>query len=335
MYLDIVKKYPITELSVKLDVSSSTVKRWLELENVPPSYNFDLLRIDNQEIDYTKFKASEKDQFYTPVDTAKRCYLIFCDVLKKHKERNCYYYIEPSAGDGSFLKQFPPKKRIGLDIEPRDDEIVKVNYFDWKPDKKRKYVVFGNPPFGLRGNLALRFINHSYEFADYVCFILPQLFESDGKGVPRKRVKGYHLIYSDKIDSKFLTPDNKEITVNCIFQIWSKYHQNTDYTINTSVDDNIKVLSLSDGGTSSSTRNKKMLNKCDVYLPSTCYGKENMRVYTRFDDLPNRKGYGVCFKNDIQTYVNICNTVDWSEVAYQSTNSAYNLRKSQIIEHIK
>jgi hypothetical protein len=52
--------------------------------------------------------------------------------------------------------------------------------------------------------LALRFINHSNNFhAEYVCFILPQLFESDGKGVPRKRVKGFNLIHSEKIETNF------------------------------------------------------------------------------------------------------------------------------------
>ena len=38
-------------------------------------------------------------------------------------------------------------------------------------------------------------LNHSNKFSDYVCFILPQLFESDGKGVPRKRVKGFNLLH--------------------------------------------------------------------------------------------------------------------------------------------
>ena len=46
------------------------------------------------------------------------------------------------------------------------------------------------------------FINHSSKFADYVCFILPQLFESDGKGVPRKRVKGLNLIHSEKLEDQ-------------------------------------------------------------------------------------------------------------------------------------
>ena len=44
------------------------------------------------------------------------------------------------------------------------------------PDKKGKYIVIGNPPFGLRGNLALRFMNHSYDFADVIAFILPRIY---------------------------------------------------------------------------------------------------------------------------------------------------------------
>ena len=77
--------------------------------------------------------------------------------------------------------------------------------------------------FGLRGNLALRFINHASTFSDYVCFILPQLFESDGKGVPRKRVINLNLLHSEKINNIFISPDNKETKVECIFQIWSNF----------------------------------------------------------------------------------------------------------------
>ena len=69
--------------------------------------------------------------------------------------------------------------------------------------EKNNFIVIGNPPFGLRGQLALKFINHSSKFADYVCFILPQLFQSDGKGVPRKRVIGLNLIHSETLKTSF------------------------------------------------------------------------------------------------------------------------------------
>ena len=199
-------------------------------------------------------------------------------------------------------------------------------------DNKQKYIVFGNPPFGLRGQLALKFINHSASFADYVCFILPQLFESDGKGVPRKRVEGFNLVHSEKLDTSFYEPNKKEVKVNCIFQIWSKKHSSEKYTIQKTDSDVVKIYSLSDGGTPSTTRNKKMFYACDIYIPSTCFGKDNMTYYTTFDNLPRRRGYGIVFNQNKKTNIQKFKNIVWSDVAFLSTNSAYNIRTSQIIE---
>jgi hypothetical protein len=281
------------------------------------------------DIDYSKYTSSLKDQFFTPKDLANKCWETF------NREINIstkdYTFIEPSAGDGSFL-HILPKGSIGLDIEPRSTGIQKQDYLSWKPsDTSRKYIVFGNPPFGLRGHLALNFINHSHSFADYVCFILPQLFESDGKGSPRKRVKGYYLIYSECLSAMFYSPENEEIKVNGVFQIWSKHSSNQKYIINTNSDDNMKVYSLSDGGTVSSTRNKCMIGKCDVYIPSTCFGKENMKIYQQFEDLPGKKGYGIVFFNKKEEMINKAKNIDWSSISFLSTNSSYNLRTSIIV----
>jgi hypothetical protein len=215
---------------------------------------------------------------------------------------------------------------------------LKQDFLTWKPDdtsKKKKYIVFGNPPFGLRGHLALNFINHSYNFADYVCFILPQLFESDGKGSPRKRVKGFNLIYSEGLSAIFYTPDNQDVKVNGVFQIWSKHSLNLEYAIKSHSEEKMKVYSLSDGGTIASTRNKDMIGKCDVYLPSTCFGKENMKTYKRFEDLPGKKGYGVVFyTDDKEKMITKAEIIDWSSISFQSTNSAYNLRTSIIFSQL-
>jgi len=195
-----------------------------------------------------------------------------------------------------------------------------------------RYIVFGNPPFGLRGHMALKFINHSGNFAEYVCFILPQLFESDGKGVPRKRVKGMNLIFSKKIESNFYEPDKNEVKINTIFQIWSRDHKNSEYDIKKYGDEKMKIYSMSDGGTVSSTRNKNMIGKCDIYLPSTCFGNENMKCYDNFEDLPGKKGYGILFKesDEKNELLNKMLNIVWNDVAFMSTNSAYNLRSSQI-----
>jgi len=329
------KVHSTKKLAEILNVAPGTIKRWIDLNDVPKAYEFELLKVLNIQIDYSKYTSKEKDQFFTPIDTAKYCYSVFCNKLKElNEDEKTYNYIEPSAGDGSFLKVLPKERTISFDIEPRCKDTKCQDYLTWE-HAEGKFVVFGNPPFGLRGNLALRFINHSYKFADYVCFILPQLFESDGKGVPRKRVIGYNLIHSETLKTKFYEPNKNLVDINTIFQIWSKHHKDEEYELTSTTSDIVKVYSLSDGGTSSSTRNKDMLNNCDVYIPSTCFGKENMRYYSSFEELPGRKGYGLVFTPSEssmgkQEYIDKCKEIDWSSIAFLSTNSAYNLRSSQI-----
>lgn len=331
---NLLEKKSYKEIADELNVSISTVKRWSELEDVPKEYMFELMSISNIKIDYSKFTYKEKDQFYTPIITAKKCYERLLEILNKYNENaDEYIYIEPSAGEGSFLNLLPKERRIGIDIEPKYGEIIEGDYLRWMPsDMSKKYITIGNPPFGLRGQLALKFINHSNKFADYVCFILPQLFGSDGKGVPRKRVKGYNLIWSEKIDNSFRNPEGKEVKVECIYQIWSKNHMNDDYIIKDRKEDILKVYSLSDGGTASTTRNKKMIEKCDIYIPSTCFGKENMRYYDSFNELPNKKGYGIVFKKNKDDNIKKFRIIDWNKVSFLSTNGAYNIRTSQIVD---
>jgi hypothetical protein len=322
----------IKEVSCKLNVCVGTIRRWIELKDVPVQYTFDLHKILSKDIDYSKYTFSLKDQFFTPKDVANKCLETFNREVKITTQD--YTFIEPSAGDGSFFNILP-KDSIGLDIEPRSPGIQRQDYLTWKPsDTSRKYIVFGNPPFGLRGHLALNFINHSYGFADYVCFILPQLFESDGKGSPRKRVIGYNLIYSEGLSAMFYSPEKQEVKVNGVFQIWSKHSSNPKYTIKSNSEDKLKVYSLSNGGTVSTTRNKDMIGKCDIYLPSTCYGKENMKTYKNFDDLPGKKGYGVVFFAEKKNMIKKAENIDWSSVSFLSTNSAYNLRTSIIFNSL-
>jgi hypothetical protein len=326
----VIKEKSIKKISEDLNLSVGTLKRWLDKKSVPIAYQFDILKIANIEIDYSQFSKNDKDQFFTSEETAKYCYKVFVEKLKELGDNNNYTFIEPSAGSGSFLNVLPKDKTIAFDIEPLGENIIEQDYLDWYPTENKKYVVFGNPPFGLRGHLALKFINHSSNFADYVCFILPQLFESDGKGVPSKRIKDYNLIHSEKINNDFSYPDGKKVKVNCVFQILSKYNTSEKYKKKCEINPNIKIYSLSDGGTPSTTRNKKMFSKCDVYLPSTCFGKENMRWYSSFYDLPNKRGYGIVFEKDKEENLIKFKQIKWYDVAFLSTNSAYNIRTTLI-----
>lgn len=321
------------QVAKDLNVATGTVKRWLLLNNVPPQYYLDLMRISGKEINLDDLSYREKDQFFTPTTTAEQCFNIFKDLLKDLKiEEANMNYIEPSAGSGAFFNILPDNRKVGIDIEPRCAGIEKSDFLDWLPKTKGNNVVIGNPPFGLRGNLALRFINHAASFADFVVFILPQLFESDGKGSPYGRVKGLNLLHSQQISSDFAYPDGKKVKVNAVFQVWSKNHGTKKQ--NKNCKEYIKVLSLSDGGSPSTTRNKDWLDKCDIYLPSTCYGSKNMKTYSSFEDLPNRKGYGIVFLKQKEMLEGVFKNTDWSKVAFESTNSALNLRTSVICNHV-
>ena len=135
-----------------------------------------------------------------------------------------YTYIEPSAGDGAFLKKLPIDRRIGIDIEPRYEGIIESDFLEWEPENG-KYITVGGPPFGYRGDLAVKFINHASKFSDIVAFILPQYFE-DEKDIfyCGDKVKDLKLVHSKKINSEFRFPNGQNIIVglNMYFQIWTK-----------------------------------------------------------------------------------------------------------------
>jgi len=291
LLLEILNKFSIREVLQKLSIHNGTIKRWFSEKKVPSNYYNDLnFLLNNKYPERSNFRA--KDQFFTTKAISNYCYKKTLEILQKLEiEYKDHIFIEPSAGCCNFFEILPSNKRIGIDIEPigaLKNELITENYLNFFPPENGKYIVIGNPPFGLRGNLALRFINHSSAFADVVAFILPPLFI-------------WTKINIDKIESKALR----------------------------SCKDFIKVYSLSDGGTPSSTRNKKMIEKCDVYLPSTCFS--GMKAYSEFCQLPNKRGYGVVFLKDKAILKEIFyNKINWQEEAFLSTNSAINLRTDLI-----
>ena len=325
----ILRTHSITSLSQKISLHTGTLKRWQARKEVPASYRADLLRILGKK--FEGGDARDKDQFFTKSTIAMRCLGEFKQVAKDLDVnlRN-YHFIEPAAGGGSFYDILPEKRRLGLDIEPRSKNIHKKDFLVWTPNMGRKYIVIGNPPFGLRGNLALKFINHASKFADMVAFILPQLFESDGKGSAMKRVKEYKLAYSKKLErNSFYYPDGRDVDINTIFQVWTKVNTHKiSIPPPLTCDSYIKVYSLSDGGTPSSTRNLKMIDKCDVYLPSTTF--QEMKVFNSFEELPHRRGYGVVIHRRKRDIRKLLRKHDWNKTAFASTNSALNLRTSLI-----
>lgn len=328
-------QHSVGAIARRFGLHENTVMRWAETGAVPANYRGDFLRLIGAGDDGAG-DSRAKCQFYTKPHIARRCHARFVRVASSlGVDLARYQFIEPSAGCGWFYDLLPQQRRIGIDIDPRATarggaRLIAHDYLTWTPQKAGRYVVIGNPPFGLRGHLALQFINHSHAFADLVGFILPPLFNSDGKGVPGKRVVGYQLAHTENLPfNSFQYPDGRDVDVSSIFQVWTKVNadkirRRKSRTCRSFV----RVYSLSDGGTPATTRNKRMLYACDLYMPSTCY--KGMRLYPSFEDLPHRRGYGVQILKEKSAIKALFRNCDLAKVAFRSTNGALNLRASLI-----
>ena len=157
------------------------------------------------------------DKFYTLPEYSKKC---ISNVINLYNMSNFQLIIEPSAGNGSFLNQINSKNKLGIDILPEHPDILKMDFFDYYPNKLIKNIlVIGNPPFGKVSSLAIKFFNHSAQWADIIAFIIPRTFRRPS--VQNKLNNNFHLVYDEDVPTKpcCFTP---KMMVKCCFQIWEK-----------------------------------------------------------------------------------------------------------------
>lgn len=179
--------------------------------------------------DTGKHRTNTHDQFYTSDAVAKQCVqwiLTAVDGVGYVDDDDDVLWVEPSAGTGAFLHQLPPEfTKIGLDIDPKTNDIIKQDYLVWNPDtavpKKKGIIVFGNPPFGRQSSLAKAFITKSCSFANIIAFILPKSFTKPSMYNafhPR-----FHQVFSKELDKNaFIINGGAAYDVPCVFQIWEK-----------------------------------------------------------------------------------------------------------------
>jgi hypothetical protein len=112
------------------------------------------------------------DQFYTNLDIAKQC-IDSIDITKYD------VVVEPSAGAGAFYNQINHKNKIGVDLEPKCDGVIKQDFLEWDLNEfpMPKVLTIGNPPFGRQGSLAQKFIKHASVYSNTIAFILPRGFK--------------------------------------------------------------------------------------------------------------------------------------------------------------
>ena len=176
--------------------------------------------------------TKQLDQFYTKQEVAKKCTDVYFSVLKKLNitDLNEYYFIEPSAGYGCFMKELQ-KRNLNVrayDIDPQDKGIRKKDFLQQhiRLNVQREYrIVIGNPPFGRRGSVAVQFIKKSYSYADIIGFILPRQFS---KYITQKQLPGeLKLVFEKQLPSNsFYTNESQNVDIGCVFQVWTSIKSN-------------------------------------------------------------------------------------------------------------
>jgi hypothetical protein len=262
------------------------------------------------------------DQYNTLPEVAQYCWKSFKAFMKKEqKQLNDFIIIEPSAGAGSFYNLLPKENRIGIDIEvsrPFENEYIRADFLTWNPDKQANYLTIGNPPFGYRSWLALSFLNHAAEFSEYIGFILPMAFQSNGKGSPRFRVKNMELVHQEFLtDQLFLSNTGAKTNVNTLWQIWKKGTplQAPDLS---ACDDWVEIFTVDQ-------RKERLcgvekMKTCNLFLQRTFYNKPPTLV-TDFSQVKYSCGYGIILKKETRKTLWVLKDADWSKYSNLATHN--------------
>lgn len=180
-------------------------------------------------------KNNDLDKFYTNPKIITKLIKTVDVFIKSSGFGIKVIWIEPSAGSGNFIdvlnKTYTNPNIKAFDISPhRNSNITKADFLKLKPKYSKNNVIIGNPPFGKRANLAIEFVNKSFEWADIVAFILPKQFK---RFLTQKQINSKaKLIAELKIDEDSFLVNDRAYNVNCVFQIWvnSEREEFTDFS---------------------------------------------------------------------------------------------------------
>lgn len=180
------------------------------------------------------------DQFFTKEAVVAECLAQLSGIMFTkfgHYISDFDLIVEPAFGMGAFVRglasyRVPETKLLGIDIDavdtclrkdfladfPKDFPLVETYLHSNGPPRKRLCLTVGNPPFGTKSTLALKFINHAAKYSDVVAFILPSSFR---KQSVRNKIDKYFCMITQII----LTPESfilqgKTYKASTVFQVW-------------------------------------------------------------------------------------------------------------------
>ena len=152
------------------------------------------------------------DKYYTPNHIVEHC----VSKLRDYVADDVTEIIEPSAGGGAFIESLDNSFNCNkhyFDLIPENDKVEQQDFLELDLEYKQGRVVVGNPPFGNRSTLIVKFFKKAVRLGDYIAFILPI---SQLNNV--KQLYEFDLIYSEDLGKQ----NYSGVDLHCCFNIYKR-----------------------------------------------------------------------------------------------------------------
>lgn len=260
------------------------------------------------------------DKYYTPTNLAKYCIDKTYEIIG---EENITHIIEPSAGSGSFSNQL---ECDAYDIEPEHKSIARQDFLELDIPHQKGRLIIGNPPYGDRLNLAIKFYKKSIQISDYISFILPiSQFNNTQKTYE------FDLVHSEDLGLCIYNGSYRNI--HCCLNI---YKIPNDGMFNKKQNNNLKDVEVIEVCNST---NRKKLYCGDYDIAIKSYGGTKGTPSQVGHEVHDLKKYAKTFcikiNNDLyrDEILELLRNVDWHDL-YPMTSTPC-LYKWQICKYIK
>ena len=251
------------------------------------------------------------DQYYTKPYVVRQCLAQLGDLSRFD------FVIEPSAGNGAFLNEIEHSDKVGIDIDPQHQDIVKTDWLQYEVDSLFDNVlVVGNPPYGRYHKMSSAFISRAMSFHNVqtVAFILPNVYRKH----TRQRIIPNHwrIVSITDLGRDSFTLDGQDHHVPTSFFVFDK-SQGPDLRVKHPA----KITGTQDFDFSTHA-------DFDIFV----FGASPKKVI--FNPTSNNRGYYLKAKIPIQTLVEKIKNVEWSGSSC-ANGGVYWLTKHEFVEQYK
>ena len=238
----------------------------------------------------------EHDKYYTPKYVVEEVVGIV-----KGLDLPISSIVEPSAGNGAFIEtlsnSFPTTEVDYYDLHPEHHLIKGQDFLTLDVPYQKDRLIIGNPPFGSRNSLSVKFYKKAITLGDYIAFILP-ISQLDNT----KQMYEFDLIYSKDLGvDKYSSVD-----LHCCFNVYKRPENGLNNKPKAPVIDGLTVVEYRRDKEDSYRKKVK-----DGYFHSIgSWGNGSVGI------TPKHIGYyciELYFYSDNQKIIDVVTSIDWKD----------------------